>query len=88
MRQSCCATIIAFDKSQPNIVRLIKFAAAVMGSAGHASATANLKLTFHVDHSAGADHSCGAINIHRPGSGTVPMFIVTVIAAIMSTTKF
>ena len=31
MRQSCCATIIAFDKSQPNIVRLIAFAAAVMG---------------------------------------------------------
>jgi hypothetical protein len=26
------------------------------GSAGHASATANLKLTFHLDHSAGADH--------------------------------
>src|SRR5262245_53571640 len=25
------------------------------GSAGHASATANLKLTFHLDHSAGAD---------------------------------
>ena len=27
------------------------------GSAGHAGATANLKLTFHLDHSAGADHS-------------------------------
>ena len=26
------------------------------GSAGHAGATANLKLTFHPDHSAGADH--------------------------------
>ena len=26
------------------------------GSAGHAGATANLKLTFHLDHSAGADH--------------------------------
>src|SRR5262249_43773355 len=26
-------------------------------SAGHAGATANLKLTFHLDHSAGADHS-------------------------------
>jgi hypothetical protein len=25
------------------------------GSAGHAGATANLKLTFHLDHSAGAD---------------------------------
>src|SRR5215470_3702787 len=27
------------------------------GSAGHAGATANLKLTFHLDHSAGADHT-------------------------------
>jgi len=26
------------------------------GSAGHAGETANLKLTFHLDHSAGADH--------------------------------
>jgi hypothetical protein len=26
------------------------------GSTGHAGATANLKLTFHPDHSAGADH--------------------------------
>jgi hypothetical protein len=26
------------------------------GSAGHASATASLKLTFHLDHSVGADH--------------------------------
>src|SRR5262249_60094115 len=27
-------------------------------SAGNAGATANLKLTFHLDHSAGADQSC------------------------------
>jgi hypothetical protein len=27
------------------------------GSAGHAGATANLELTFHLDHSAGADHA-------------------------------
>src|SRR5262249_48758376 len=27
------------------------------GSAGHAGETANLKLTFHLDHSEGADHS-------------------------------
>src|SRR5262245_2023839 len=32
-------------------------AATPIGSAGHAGATANLKLTFHLDHSAGADHS-------------------------------
>jgi hypothetical protein len=28
------------------------------GSAGHAGTTANLKLTFHLDHSAGADRRC------------------------------
>jgi Resolvase, N terminal domain len=33
------------------------FAAWPTGFAGHAGATANLKLTFHLDHSAGADHS-------------------------------
>jgi len=27
------------------------------GFAGHAGATANLKLTFHLDHSAGADQA-------------------------------
>jgi hypothetical protein len=27
------------------------------GSAGHASATASLKLTFHLDHSVGANHA-------------------------------
>jgi hypothetical protein len=30
--------------------------ATLSGSAGHAGATANLKPTFHLDHSAGADH--------------------------------
>jgi hypothetical protein len=29
------------------------------GSAGHAGATANLKLTFHLDHSVGADQLRG-----------------------------
>src|SRR5262249_30509095 len=41
------------------------------GSAGHAGATANLKLTFHLDHSAGADHYsasiCPAVGICCPG---------------------
>jgi hypothetical protein len=31
------------------------------GSAGHAGATTNLKLTFHLDYSAGADHTCSGI---------------------------
>src|SRR5262249_26506120 len=33
------------------------------GFAGHAGATANLKLTFHLDHSAGADHSGHGLNV-------------------------
>jgi putative transposase len=35
------------------------------GSAGHAGETANLKLTFHLDHSAGADHSRVSNFLHR-----------------------
>ena len=38
-------------------VRRVAGCATPTGSAGQASATANLKLTFHVDHSAGADQS-------------------------------
>src|ERR1700745_3605683 len=34
------------------------------GSAGHAGATANLKLTFHLDHSAGADHEAQNLSDH------------------------
>jgi hypothetical protein len=43
------------------------------GSAGHAGATANLKLTFHLDHSAGADHLATRNLSHREahsGSGS------------------
>jgi transposase InsO family protein len=35
------------------------------GSAGHAGATANLKLTFHPDHSAGADQLSDAARLAR-----------------------
>src|SRR2546430_15342701 len=37
-------------------IRRVAGCATPTGSAGHAGATANLKLTFHLDHSAGADH--------------------------------
>jgi hypothetical protein len=37
-------------------IRRVAGCATPTGSAGHAGATANLKLTFHPDHSAGADH--------------------------------
>src|SRR6266446_2658670 len=39
-------------------LRRVAGCATPSGSAGHAGETANLKLTFHLDHSAGADHSC------------------------------
>jgi transposase InsO family protein len=37
-------------------LRRVAGCATTSGSAGHAGATANLKLTFHLDHSTGADH--------------------------------
>src|SRR5262249_52393619 len=36
--------------------RTVPCCASPTGSAGHASATASLKLTFHLDHSVGANH--------------------------------
>src|SRR5262249_46949913 len=39
-------------------LRRVAGCATPSGSAGHAGETANFKLTFHLDHSAGADHSC------------------------------
>src|SRR5262249_6103241 len=38
-------------------LRRVAGCATPTGSAGHASATASLKLTFHLDHSVGANHS-------------------------------
>src|SRR5262245_18381689 len=49
------------------------------GSARHAGATANLKLTFHLDHSAGADHMSNAPEgrlqtfWHGQGDGQAPL---------------
>jgi transposase InsO family protein len=40
-------------------IRRVAGCATPTGSAGHAGATANLKLTFHLDHSPGADHGQG-----------------------------
>src|SRR6266403_2228502 len=37
-------------------LRRVAGCATPSGSAGHAGETANLKLTFHLDHSVGADH--------------------------------
>src|SRR5262249_50473156 len=41
-------------------IRSVAGCATPTGSAGHAGATANLKLTFHPDHSAGANHLLGS----------------------------
>jgi hypothetical protein len=41
-------------------IRRVAGCATPTGSAGHAGATANLKLTFHLDQSAGADQSASA----------------------------
>jgi uncharacterized membrane protein YfcA len=48
------------------------------GSAGHAGATANLKLTFHLDHSAGADHGLRefTVDVWLLLAITVPMTLV------------
>src|SRR5262245_20285766 len=52
-------------------IRRVAGCATATGSAGHAGATANLKLTFHLDHSVGADQGRiaargGAKNDARP----------------------
>src|SRR4029077_20151767 len=41
-------------------LRRVAGCATPSGSAGHAGETANLKLTFHLDHSAGTDLNCCA----------------------------
>src|SRR2546430_8715899 len=44
-------------------IRRVAGCATPTGSVGHAGATANLKLTFQLDHSAGADHSLPLLSI-------------------------
>jgi hypothetical protein len=51
--QSSCAS----TRGVCACIRRVAGCATPTGSAGHAGATANLKLTFHPDHSAGADHN-------------------------------
>src|SRR5262245_65579125 len=51
-------------------IRRVAGCATPTGSAGHAGATANLKLTFHLDHSAGADH------LARPGGNITGLTII------------
>ena len=56
-------------------IRRVAGCATPTGSAGHAGATANLKLTFHLDHSVGADHYSGVENPIPPypwGWGPAP----------------
>jgi hypothetical protein len=44
------------------------------GSAGHAGETANLKLTFHLDHSAGADQPSPKYSTVSPVAIRIPVF--------------
>src|SRR6266567_2360255 len=56
---ACLARLPATcTRGVPARLRRVAGCATPTGSAGHAGATANLKLTFHLDHSAGADHKC------------------------------
>src|SRR5262245_4394503 len=57
--QAACLTRIQAASTGGVHARLRRVAgcATPTGSAGHAGATANLKLTFHPDHSVGANHS-------------------------------
>src|SRR5437660_4445913 len=53
---ACLARLQATStRGVPARLRRVAGCATPTGSAGHAGATANLKLTFHPDHSAGAD---------------------------------
>jgi hypothetical protein len=47
-------------------IRRVAGCATPIGSAGHAGATANLKLTFHLDHSAGADQVHVLVCVNQP----------------------
>src|SRR5436190_9969766 len=49
-------------------LRRVAGCATPSGSAGHAGETANLELTFHLDHSAGADHQHPASALLRAAS--------------------
>src|SRR6516162_747796 len=51
------------------------------GSAGHAGATANLKLTFHLDHSAGADHSA---NLRAAGLAFLAASVLVDVRALLA----
>src|SRR5215469_6010412 len=54
---ACLARLQATStRGVPACIRRVAGCATPTGSAGHPGATANLKLTFHLDHSAGADH--------------------------------
>src|SRR5437660_7531074 len=46
-------------------IRRVAGCATPTGSVGHAGATANLKLTFQLDHSAGADHTVAVAQENR-----------------------
>src|SRR5262249_52092708 len=59
-------------------IRRVAGCATPTGSAGHAGATANLKLTFHLDHSAGAGQfSRDTLHIHAHTFAQTPHYSFT-----------
>ena len=62
-------------------IRRVAGCATPTGSAGHAGATANLKLTFHLDHSAGADHSA---NLRAAGLAFLAASVLVDVRALLA----
>jgi hypothetical protein len=76
LREAACLARLQATSTRgvPARLRHVAGCATPTGSAGHAGATANLKLTFHLDHSPGADQSCLqafglALTCEKPSSG-------------------
>src|SRR2546421_10287768 len=64
---ACLARLQATStRGVPARLRRVAGCATPTGFAGHAGATANLKLTFHLDHSAGADQYASHLLSGRP----------------------
>jgi transposase InsO family protein len=69
---ACLARLQApSTRGVPARLRRVAGCATQIGSASHAAATANLKLTFHLDHSAGADHFRKGHLVHLPEGWSV-----------------
>src|SRR5262249_40755888 len=64
-------------------IRRVAGCATPIGSAGHAGATANLKLRFHLDHSAGADQSLAPVALIMIVLGGIVFSLVLIYSKLM-----